>query len=54
MFGIERQPLALTSAICFPCNDEWELHYSGSAIKKQEGRPFRSADTHLNDRPPQR
>jgi phytoene/squalene synthetase len=33
--------LALTSAICFPCNDEWELHYSGSAIKKQEGdRPY--------------
>jgi hypothetical protein len=20
-----------------PCNDEWALHYSGSAIKKQEG-----------------
>jgi hypothetical protein len=22
----------------FPCGDERELHYSGSAIKKQEGR----------------
>jgi hypothetical protein len=38
----------------FPCGDERELHYSGSAIKKQEGRPFRTADTHLNDRPQQR
>jgi hypothetical protein len=34
----------------FPCNGERELQYSGSAIKKQEGRLSRSADTHLNDR----
>jgi hypothetical protein len=38
----------------FPCGDERELHYSGSAIKKQEGRPSNVAETHLNDRPPQR
>jgi hypothetical protein len=34
--------LALTCAIAFslsfPCSDEREFHYSGSAIKKQEGR----------------
>ena len=47
MFGVERQlsgsdlrhKIFLELSLRFPCNDKYELHYSGSAIKKQEGRP---------------